>query len=343
MNLLNSNIGDNIRKYCANIGENPLLVQGAGGNVSWKENNILWVKASGTCLENAEKDDIFIPVDLTHLTSEINNKNYSVTPKVIGDIHLKPSIETLLHALMPHRIVFHLHAVEILAHLIKHNYIDILKHSLSNNLSYAVVDYYKPGEQLASAIGTILENNPTADIVFLQNHGVVIGGDNITNIDKLLNQLTELLVSHPIFQSPKLINTPEAPQDLSNQYSPIVDFELHQLALNPVLSKRLKNEWVLYPDHIVFLGPSPFIFHTWIEAQEKIIYSKSLPELIFIIDQGVFVSTKFTKAQLAQLRCYFDVLIRQSPTTTLNTLNKKQIAELLNWDAEQYRQSLSIL
>ena len=41
--------------FCASIGSDPLLVQGPGGNVSWKENNCLWVKASGTWLASAKK------------------------------------------------------------------------------------------------------------------------------------------------------------------------------------------------------------------------------------------------------------------------------------------------
>ena len=40
---------------------NPLLVQGAGGNVSWKEEDTLWVKASGTWLSDASAEDIFLP------------------------------------------------------------------------------------------------------------------------------------------------------------------------------------------------------------------------------------------------------------------------------------------
>ena len=56
-----------IRNYCTLIGKNPLLVQGAGGNVSGKEDKMLWIKASGTCLADAEKDDIFVPVGLGEL------------------------------------------------------------------------------------------------------------------------------------------------------------------------------------------------------------------------------------------------------------------------------------
>ena len=44
------------RKFCelsADSNRNPLLVQGAGGNTSIKEDGLLWVKASGTWLSEA--------------------------------------------------------------------------------------------------------------------------------------------------------------------------------------------------------------------------------------------------------------------------------------------------
>ena len=110
-----------IAKFCAELGVDPLLVQGAGGNISWKDetNAILWVKASGTWLAEAMQKDIFVPVNLLHLRHAIQRHDFSVIPQLQGESVLRPSIETLLHALMPQRIVVHLHAIEILAHLVR--------------------------------------------------------------------------------------------------------------------------------------------------------------------------------------------------------------------------------
>src|SRR5450830_1321794 len=121
MNAPTQSIAEQVKAYCARIGNDPLLVQGAGGNFSWKDDGLLWVKASGTWLAQAMENDIFVPVDLTHLRLEIGRGNFSVTPNVIGPSNLKPSIETLLHALMPHKVVAHLHAIEILAYLVREN------------------------------------------------------------------------------------------------------------------------------------------------------------------------------------------------------------------------------
>ena len=40
------------------------LIQGAGGNTSYKIGNTLWIKASGTKLENAKKESIFIGIQI---------------------------------------------------------------------------------------------------------------------------------------------------------------------------------------------------------------------------------------------------------------------------------------
>ena len=108
-----------VERFCAEIGGDALLVQGAGGNASWKDGDTLWVKASGTWLEEACRRDIFVPVDLMHLNSAIAVGDFDVTPRAAGPSSLRPSIETLLHALMPHPVVIHLHAVEILTHLVR--------------------------------------------------------------------------------------------------------------------------------------------------------------------------------------------------------------------------------
>jgi rhamnose utilization protein RhaD (predicted bifunctional aldolase and dehydrogenase) len=64
------------------------------------------------------------------------------------------------------------------------------------------------------------------------------------------------------------------------------------------------------------------------------------PAFIFDLGTGVYESKMVTTAQKVQLRCYYDVLIRQPVTEKLLTLSPDSIAELLNWDAEKYRKSL---
>lgn len=341
MSSSKSNIAKEVREYCAEIGADPLLVQGAGGNVSWKEDDILWVKASGTWLANACKEDIFIPVDLAHLTGEIAQKNFSVSPNVIGNLPLRPSIETMLHALMPHRVVLHLHAVEVLAHLVRDHFQDDLESLLDEIVPWEVVEYFKPGAPLAAAIHIALIQQPSAHVIFLKNHGVVIGGANVTEINQTLYNLTRALSiePNPIENESRWI--PNPPENLVNHYASVADAAIQQLALDPGLFKRLTVDWALYPDHVVFLGPRAYAYPTWETLRDQAPSFDALPELVFIYGKGVYAKSSFTTAKQAQLRCYFDVIVRQKIESRLITLSDNQIAELLNWDAEHYRMSLA--
>lgn len=343
MNSSKSDIADEVREYCAEIGADPLLVQGAGGNVSWKEGDILWVKASGTWLANAKKEEIFIPVDLAHLSAEIAKKNLSVSPKVIGDLTLRPSIETMLHALMPHRVVLHLHAVEVLTHLVRDNFLADFESLLDDTVSWTVVEYFKPGAPLAAGIHAALTQQPSVDVIFLKNHGVVIGGVDITEVNQTLCHLTRALSIGPALihhnHTPRSISNP--PETLFDRYASIADAEIQQLALAPGLFKRLSSDWALYPDHVVFLGPKAHVYPTWEAFGDQNISFDLLPELVFISGEGVYAKASFTASKQAQLRCYFDVIVRQKVDCPLIVLSDNQIAELLNWDAEQYRKSLA--
>ena len=60
-----------LRAVSARFGADPLLVQGPGGNTSVKAGEIMWIKASGTLLADAEARDIFVAVDLPSLRAAV--------------------------------------------------------------------------------------------------------------------------------------------------------------------------------------------------------------------------------------------------------------------------------
>ncbi len=341
MGTLIKSTADQIKQYCARIGADPLLVQGAGGNASWKDGNTLWVKASGTWLADAEKKDIFVPVDLPHLRGALELGDFSVTPKVHGKSALRPSIETLLHALMPQRVVVHLHAIEALAYLVREDFEADFGSLLDASTAWAVVDYLKPGAALAAEINAALIRNPTANVIFLKNHGVVVGGDDVAEVNHLVGKLTQALKTRPAAIRHASRPTCAPPAHLAGQYRQVADPEIHQLALNPDLFYRLGTDWALYPDHVVFLGSKAHTYRSWNDFNDQKNIFSDQPELVFIHGEGVFAKKSFNKAKQVQLRCYLDVMTRQNTHSPLRVLSDTQIAELLNWDAEQYRINLA--
>jgi rhamnose utilization protein RhaD (predicted bifunctional aldolase and dehydrogenase) len=338
MTVANS-LRESVTDFSAMIGADSMLVQGAGGNVSWKDDDTLWVKASGTWLANAKDKDIFVPVDLHGLQKEIKAGNFAAVPKVRGESKLRPSIETLLHALMPHRVVVHVHAIEALAYLVRENAVNEINEKLGTNNHLAIVNYQKPGEALARAVGDILALSPDVQILLLKNHGVVIGGNDITEIETQLNWLLSKLntnyipnVNGVILQEPICVGS-------ENEYLPLDIPGIHNLAILKDLFIRVKNDWALYPDHLVFLGHRAYCYDS-IQALQKDLSSSATPELVFVKNLGVFTKSVFSIAKQAQLRCYLDVIVRQPKKEPLQVLSEKEIAELLEWDAERYRQQM---
>jgi rhamnose utilization protein RhaD (predicted bifunctional aldolase and dehydrogenase) len=331
---------EQLKAYCARIGADPLLVQGAGGNVSWKDDKVLWVKATGTWLARAEENDIFIQVDLAHLRIEIAKKNFSATPKLVGDSSLRPSIETLLHALMPHKVVVHLHAVEILAHLVRESPLEDFKKLIGDSVKWVFVDYFKPGADLAQAVAEQLVKQSDADVVFLKSHGLVIGGADVESIERTLGKLLSLLQTKTLpFTTDSESETLDSEFQVGG-YVPCGDKEINQLATKKEFAARLLTEWALYPDHVVFLGEQAFIVDKACDLSD-LLDASIKPHFIFFTGQGVFESESATNAHKAQLRCYYDVIVRQPASEKLHSLTSVQVAELLNWDAEKYRKSLS--
>ena len=329
-----------VERFCAEIGNNPLLVQGAGGNASWKEGGTLWVKASGTWLAEAGQRDIFVPVDLEHLNAAIMDGDFAVTPRVTGSSSLRPSIETMLHALMPHSVVVHLHAVEILTHLVRAEFPGNVRALLRDSASRWVdIAYCKPGADLARAIAAQLSRVPGAQIVMMQSHGVVIGGRDVEEVQGLLVQLVGKLRTPPRDPIVSQLGTLSAP--LADAYEPVSDQAIHQLAADEFLFRRLEADWALYPDHVVFLGRRPACFETAGKFLAANPDPAGWPELWFLQEAGVFVRKGLTQAKLVQLRCYYDVLARQPDGQALHSLSPAQIESLLDWDAEKYRMALS--
>lgn len=325
-----------INNYCSKIGIDPLLVQGAGGNISWKEGNVLWVKASGMWLAEASEKDIFVPVNLMHLQDSMNNGDFSILPKVINNSSLKPSIETLLHALMPHPIVIHLHAIEILARLVQKNCEHKLAEILGDSINYAVINYYKPGAELVYEVHKILKVNKNIDVIFLKNHGVVISGNTVEEVERKINKLVSLLKVSLLSINDKFhISTMPVSKD--DEYFPIDDYFIHELALNPIFLERIVTSWALYPDHVVFLGKKAHIYQSWYNFFLEKQNMNESPDLIFIENQGVFINNRFNKAKYEQLRCYYNVVIRLKTTSKISILKDSEIEDLINWNCEQYR------
>ncbi len=337
-----------IEQFCVDLAQDPLLVQGAGGNISWKEGQVLWVKASGTRFQNAQQQDIFTAVDYQHLRTFLDKGHCNVQPRLITSLaQARPSIETLLHALLPQKIVVHLHALLPLAYLIQSSAQKILQAQLAHFPEWTFIPYHQPGAELASAVLAHTKNCPAVKLLMLQNHGIVLAGKTVDEVRSLLGRLLAMLSDD--------MTMPQIPayENICGfavngiEYSPIQDPLIHQLVYQPALYRGLQECWAICPDHVVFLGAKALCYTDRIHFQHQSGDSddngdKALrPDVIFIKDDGVFVADGFNTAQQEQLKAYLHTLSFLPSLNDVQVLNHHDIAALCNWDAEHYRQQLA--
>jgi rhamnose utilization protein RhaD (predicted bifunctional aldolase and dehydrogenase) len=324
-----------LSRYCASIGQDRLLVQGAGGNASWKEDGTLWIKASGTWLAEATEKDIFLPVDLLALQSAMAAGDFSAKPVALTKTALRPSIETLFHALLPHKIVLHTHAIAPLARLVRQSARAEIEVLIGSAYRWVFVDYFKPGAELAAAIHDGLQKVSDVQIIFMQNHGLVVGGNTVAEVAEVMADVIERLSCDALYDVYSGSDVASKATPVPG-YRPAQDVELQTLMFCPALADRIARDWALYPDHVVFLGAAP-VWDTH-EAAEIAILK---PPYLFSKEHGVLEADDVGPGARAQMLCYLDVLLRQPEEEVLTQLNIEQIDVLLDWDAEKFRQSIA--
>lgn len=156
------------------------FVVGTEGNVSHKNNENIYIKASGTRLSTMCEDDI-ITCDLNgNKICELNKKQ----PSMEIDFH------SLIYKYNPNiKFIAHTHPINTLKILCSND--DIIKKFAMNRMfpdqvifngSYScVVPYKMPGEKLKNEIKKYLdlfidENNFFPDLILLKNHGIICCG-----------------------------------------------------------------------------------------------------------------------------------------------------------------------
>jgi rhamnose utilization protein RhaD (predicted bifunctional aldolase and dehydrogenase) len=331
-----------LRALSARIGANPLLIQGAGGNTSIKHDGLLWIKASGKWLADAMSEDLFVPVRIEPVLNAIaSGSNEAERAELFVDrplnlCGLRPSIETAVHALMPQKIVVHVHCVETIALAVRVDAEALAAQRLAD-CNHAFVPYARPGLPLARAIAANLK--PDTNVLILGNHGLAVAADTVEDAAELLGKVCSKLAA-PSRQAPSHNALELERLALGSNYRLPSDPRGHAVATDPA-SLHIASQGSLYPDHVVFLGQGSFIAEPGETAAS--IASVKMPSLVSILFPGIGILIRgdASPGADAMAGCLTDVLSRIEPDTKLRYLTKAEHGELLNWDAEKYRQELN--
>lgn len=181
-----------LRVYTSRLlGRDPELVLHGGGNTSVKtripdmmgrETDVLCVKGSGWDMADIEPaglpavrlDAIRELRSLSTLSDEdmVNVQRINLLDAAAPN----PSVETLLHAFLPHKFVDHTHSTAVLAVSDQPDGDAICRALYGDRMGY--VPYIMPGFALAQKAAEVFEQNPDVDGLILERHGIFTFGDN---------------------------------------------------------------------------------------------------------------------------------------------------------------------
>ena len=172
----------------------PLWVQGAGGNLSLKKEEILFIKSTGVRLDKITEPRGLAQIKLKSCLEDLQalfksetessqaEKKYFdlVTKNGIQDPSLgRPSMETGFHVVLPQTFVLHFHALSavLMYEQAKKNQTSLMtwikKEGFEDQVAF--IEYQTPGLRLSERLAC--EKNKS--IYLLENHGVILQGPDL--------------------------------------------------------------------------------------------------------------------------------------------------------------------
>ena len=183
------------------FGQDSRFVIAGGGNTSYKDENRLWVKASGHALATITEDG-FAVLDRA-LLNEMGEKAYNEDTaireeQVKNDLSVacitkdrRPSVETSLHNCIGFAFVVHLHPTLVNGLMCSVNAEAACKEIFPDAL---YIEYTDPGYTLFKKVYDRIkaykaEKGKEPQVIFLQNHGIFVGGDTTAEIEGIYSEV----------------------------------------------------------------------------------------------------------------------------------------------------------
>ena len=347
----------NISKYA---GERFDLVQAGGGNSSVKlDNGEMIIKASGFLLSDVKQDSGYSRVFTKQIADILQNNKIlnsndkrhreSLTTKLVQsatiDKNNRPSIETLLHSSLL-KYTLHTHPIVVNMIVIQKNAKVILQ-SIFPDMQIVFVEYQTPGIELALKLDNELkklENIP--NIIFLQNHGLIVTSSNEDDIYKLNEYVLDKIEKYLKINISRYKTTNKITSLLNNIE---LNDNISYLSEDEFLNRQLKENKDLFfqtpfcPDSLVYCGISCVEINDISDTKSINSYKNKyyeLPKVIILDGNLFFIAANIKKTKEMEDVFKFHIMVLSQNNTNINSLQYDELAYLSNWEAEQYRQKL---
>jgi rhamnose utilization protein RhaD (predicted bifunctional aldolase and dehydrogenase)/NAD(P)-dependent dehydrogenase (short-subunit alcohol dehydrogenase family) len=357
------------------------FVIAGGGNTSFKNDDTIWVKASGEPLAQLTEDGL-VALDRSKL-QEIALNRYpedavAREDQVKKDLYKsiidpsknkRPSVETSLHETISYRFVVHLHPTLINGILCSRNAKNLTGQLFGDRVLF--VPYTDPGytlfKKLEKEIADYREKNGNdPKIIFLENHGVFVGADSAEEVRNIYSEIISTIEK----QIPGISGVETLP------YNPVMNKVLPGLRMmlsedkpkviryrhNTLISKYYSSQQEyhkishpLTPDIIVYCK-TRYLYIDQSTTPERILDSIRTqlprfrnefgytPKVIVIKDMGIFaVDESYSSAE--SVLDVFEDLIRISHYALqcggIKFLTPEQVSFIDQWEVENYRRKIA--
>lgn len=299
-------------------------VQGPGGNVSIKEGDELFVKASGKRLRDMGNEGAHAVVPLALAKAALEGD--AEAEKAVFSRSPRPSLETYFHAIGG-AVVAHTHAIGALL---------VACSGAARPSGVAVVPYERPGRGLALLVEKALAGKREA-VVLLESHGLVVYAESVDDaIARSIAIDTELRASFgPLPSFAELVAEPFVAE------SALGSGVFARLPDRVVASPRF-----LFPDAVVFASVSrvPSFEDDPARAAKDALASFGRP-VVLVADDGSRLQCARNADELAQARevalshdYVEDVL---APRGDARYLPDDEPPKIVGMPSEQYRLALT--
>jgi len=264
------------------LGSDPSLVLHGGGNTSVKSiidgEEILYVKGSGWDLATIEAEG-FAPVKLEVLKKMATLPQLSDSEMVsqqkeamLDKSAPNPSVEAILHAIIPFKYVDHTHSDAVVTISNSENGIDYINKLYPN---YLVIPYVMPGFILAQTIYNELQNInwETCEGIILHNHGIFTFDNDskksyekmilgVSKAEEFLDKNAPLVLQEYSVENNLNIKKLQAILSKEKGYDVVIKVNQSPLALHYSSQNNIQNlatRGVLTPEHIIRTKRNPLI------------------------------------------------------------------------------------
>lgn len=342
-----------------------------GGNTSWKTDEFMYVKGSGTELGTITADG-FVKVDLKKL-DQIWSKNYSedtdkreeevlvdlMASKYPEEKDKRPSVETLLHGMLPYTYVVHTHPALVNGITCSRKAPQLINELFGENALW--VSITNPGYILAKVVKDRIDEhmnagNPFPTMIFLQNHGVFVSANTIEEIDTIYENMFKT-IAEQITKTPATerqdVHIPamnkarnSVKEALGGDLSVLGFYNDDILRFAESAEKFTPLSLSFTPDHIVYYGFKP-VYSENLDSLEADLkdYVNSYevnPRLAVVKGIGAFAINANEKLAAKSAMLFEDdvkIAVYTESFGGYQFMPEDKIDFIRNWEAEKYRVS----